>query len=103
MKADLAVIQTHLCRWLGLFHTLTAAGDPTQRRMLIVHHVAAASLCVALKERLGELEADAAKSKSRALWITHEIEEITTLHHCKERRRRRRRRRFIAESPVRMN
>ncbi|RMZ87686.1 hypothetical protein DV736_g5086, partial [Chaetothyriales sp. CBS 134916] len=76
IKTDVAVIEIHLARLLGFFHRLSAPADPIQRRLLIVHHIAALGLCRALSERVGDQEADATRAKTRARWITHEIEDI---------------------------
>ncbi|RMZ85880.1 hypothetical protein DV737_g372, partial [Chaetothyriales sp. CBS 132003] len=76
IRTDVAVIEIHLARLLGFFHRLSAPADPVQRRLLIVHHIAALGLCRALSERVGDKEADATRVKTRARWIIHEIEDI---------------------------
>jgi hypothetical protein len=75
VRADLAVIEAHLSRWLGLFHSLTAKAKPEVRRMLVVHHVTASVSFSQLRHQTGGQERDEARLKRRCAWIIDEMED----------------------------
>jgi hypothetical protein len=69
-------IETHLQRWVYLFHGWTASGSACQRRMLVLHHATATVLLAECKQSLDVDEEHYYENKSRYNWIVTELGDL---------------------------
>jgi len=75
LRDAIPTIDAKLDQWIGLFHKLTATGPPCQRRLLVVHNIAAHILLDQLKT-ITQHEEQADSRKSRYSFIVHEMDEL---------------------------
>lgn len=68
--------ETHLQRWVYLFHGLTSTGSACQRRMLVAHHVTAKALLAECKRSLEVDEEDCDEFTSQYSWVVTELGDL---------------------------